>query len=354
MNRIIYILLTIVFFQLIGIGYMKIIDKQQKNKPIPITIEEYNHLKLNKLVNESIQDILTASKKLPQSTEYTVWDKKTIEDIGKKVLNTIDNEKIDSLTQKILQESKVDTITIVKEENKKENKIALNKKTNNKPIKNKTVIKIATNKIKNITQKILQESKVDTLTVVKEENIKTEEKIKNKSLKNKTIVKIALIKVKKEKKRPMKVTINKKELLKKKKIISVTQKVEKYAKKQLGQKYVWGATGPNRFDCSGFTRYVFRSTAGIKIPRVSRDQAKVGKYIKSIKDLRRGDMVFFDTEKKFKGKVNHVGIYLSNGNFIHASSARKKVIITNFNKKPFYKRRFLWGRRVINSKCKKS
>jgi len=137
-------------------------------------------------------------------------------------------------------------------------------------------------------------------------------------------------------------------MVKKKKTISVTQKVERYAKAKLGQKYVWGATGPNRFDCSGFTRYVFKSTVGIKIPRVSRDQAKVGKYIKNLKDLRRGDMIFFDTEKKFTGRVNHVGIYLSNGNFIHASSARKKVIITNFNKKTFYKRRFLWGRRIIN------
>ena len=130
--------------------------------------------------------------------------------------------------------------------------------------------------------------------------------------------------------------------------ISTTQKVEKYAKEKLGQKYVWGATGPLTFDCSGFTRDVYLCTTGIKIPRVSRDQAKVGKYI-NYKDLKRGDMVFFDTEKKYTGKVNHVGIYLNNGNFIHASSAKKKVIITNFKKKPFYKKRFLWGRRVINN-----
>jgi cell wall-associated NlpC family hydrolase len=130
--------------------------------------------------------------------------------------------------------------------------------------------------------------------------------------------------------------------------ISTTKKVEKYAKEKLGQKYVWGATGPLTFDCSGFTRDVYLCTTGIKIPRVSRDQAKVGKYIE-YKDLRRGDMVFFDTEKKYSGKVNHVGIYLNNGNFIHASSAKKKVIITNFKKKPFYKKRFLWGRRVVNN-----
>jgi len=131
--------------------------------------------------------------------------------------------------------------------------------------------------------------------------------------------------------------------------ISIREKIAKYAKTKLGKKYVWGAVGPRSFDCSGFTKAVFKSVTGIKIPRVSRDQAKVGKYVK-YRGLKCGDMVFFDTEKKFSGKVNHVGIYLSNGNFIHASSARKKVIITNFNKKPFYKKRFLWGRRVINKK----
>lgn len=120
---------------------------------------------------------------------------------------------------------------------------------------------------------------------------------------------------------------------------STTKKVEKY---------VWGATGPLTFDCSSFTKDVFLCTTGIKIPRVSQDQAKVGKHVK-YEDLRRGDMVFFDTEKKYSGKVNHVGIYLNDGSFIHASSAKKKVIITNFRKKPFYKKRFLWGRRVVKS-----
>jgi cell wall-associated NlpC family hydrolase len=58
-------------------------------------------------------------------------------------------------------------------------------------------------------------------------------------------------------------------------------------------------------------------------------------------------MVFFDTKKHPLGKVTHVGIYLGEGNFIHASSAAKKIVIFNFNKKKFYKKRFLWGRRVI-------
>jgi len=123
--------------------------------------------------------------------------------------------------------------------------------------------------------------------------------------------------------------------------------VERKAKDLLGIKYVWGATGPYTYDCSGFTQKVYRQ-AGIKIPRVSRDQAKVGEYI-SFNNLQKGDMVFFDTHKKKTGKVTHVGIYLGNGNFIHASSAAKKVVIFNFNKKNFYKKRFLWGRRIIQN-----
>ncbi len=123
--------------------------------------------------------------------------------------------------------------------------------------------------------------------------------------------------------------------------------IELTAKSFLGTPYVWGATGPNKFDCSGFTQWVFRD-AGINLPRVSREQAKVGKYVR-YEELQRGDMVFFDTKKRRTGKVCHVGIYLGNGNFIHASSSKKKVVIFNFNKKSFYKKRFLWGRRVLNS-----
>ncbi len=125
------------------------------------------------------------------------------------------------------------------------------------------------------------------------------------------------------------------------------QTIEARAKSFLGVPYVWGATGPNKFDCSGFTQWVYRD-AGINIPRVSKDQARVGEFV-TYNNLQRGDMVFFDTKKHRQGLVTHVGIYLGNGNFIHASSAGKKVVIYNFNEKPYYKKRFLWGRRVVNN-----
>lgn len=123
------------------------------------------------------------------------------------------------------------------------------------------------------------------------------------------------------------------------------QDIENSAKSFLGVPYVWGATGPNKFDCSGFTQWVYRDS-GINIPRVSREQARVGQFV-SYENLQPGDMVFFDTKKKRHGKVTHVGIYLGNHNFIHASSAGKSVVIYNFNEKPYYKKRFLWGRRVL-------
>ena len=126
---------------------------------------------------------------------------------------------------------------------------------------------------------------------------------------------------------------------------AIKDDVEVTAKNLLGKPYVWGATGPNKFDCSGFTQKVFR-TAGIKIPRNSRAQAKVGKYI-AYDNLRRGDMVFFDTNRKRPGYVTHVGIYLSEGKFIHASSGGKRVIISSFVKSKYYKKRFVLGRRII-------
>ena len=116
------------------------------------------------------------------------------------------------------------------------------------------------------------------------------------------------------------------------------------AKRKLGRRYVWGATGGrNTFDCSGLTSYVYKHN-GIKIPRRAIAQSRVGKRI-SRKNLRKGDLIFFDTSHRRRGYVNHVGIYIGNNKFIHASSAKHKVVITSLNK-PFYSQRFKIGRRL--------
>jgi len=127
---------------------------------------------------------------------------------------------------------------------------------------------------------------------------------------------------------------------------SKEEEILQTAKKFLGVKYIWAANGPSAFDCSGFTRYVFKKN-GINLPRYSGHQANIGKKI-SFSELQKGDLVFFDTTKKFTKKVNHVGIFIGNNKFIHASSGGHKVMITSFSKKKFYKNKFLYARRVIN------
>ena len=121
------------------------------------------------------------------------------------------------------------------------------------------------------------------------------------------------------------------------------RRIERAAKQKLGKRYVWGASGTkNTYDCSSFTKYVYRKN-GISIPRTSIKQSKFGKYVKR-KDLKKGDLIFFDTSKRRKGYVNHVGIYLGNNKFIHASSAKKKVVITRLDKN-FYSKRYKGARR---------
>ena len=128
-------------------------------------------------------------------------------------------------------------------------------------------------------------------------------------------------------------------------VITKEDEILETAKEFLGVKYVWAANGPKAFDCSGFTKYVFEKH-GVTIPRYSGHQANVGIKV-AYNELEKGDLVFFDTDKR--GKVNHVGIFLGNNKFIHASSGGKKVMITSFIHKKFYKNRFLHGQRILNS-----
>jgi len=117
------------------------------------------------------------------------------------------------------------------------------------------------------------------------------------------------------------------------------------AKEELDKKYVWGAEGPLTYDCSGFTHAIFQKL-GIEIPRVSKAQAQKGEYVGK-EALQMGDLLFFDTSKEQKG-INHVGIYLGNNRFIHASSAGKAVVITSLDT-PFYAKHYKWARRLINT-----
>lgn len=112
------------------------------------------------------------------------------------------------------------------------------------------------------------------------------------------------------------------------------------AEKQLGKDYVWGANGPDSFDCSGLTRYVYKEAFGITIPRVSYDQAKFGKEV-SKDELIPGDLVFFDTMNK--GRVSHVGIYIGDDKFIHAANSKKGVITSTLS--GHYEEKYITARR---------
>ncbi|MGL5312817.1 MAG: SH3 domain-containing protein [Peptostreptococcaceae bacterium] len=130
--------------------------------------------------------------------------------------------------------------------------------------------------------------------------------------------------------------------------VSASEKAEKvlsYAKTLLGKPYVWGAEGPNSFDCSGYTQYVLKKSVGVSIPRVSRDQSKYGQSV-SRSNLQPGDLVFFDTDGSNNGYVSHCGIYMGNGEFIHASSSGGKVIISNMSS-GYYSNAYVNARRVL-------
>ena len=131
---------------------------------------------------------------------------------------------------------------------------------------------------------------------------------------------------------------------------STADKLVDYAKKFLGKPYVYGANGPNSFDCTGFTCYVY-SNFGIKnLPRSAYSQGytNYGIKINSISELKKGDLVFFNTVDD-NDLSDHAGIYISDGNFIHCSSSTKngvQVTISNLNS-GYYNRVFSWARRVL-------
>jgi cell wall-associated NlpC family hydrolase len=81
------------------------------------------------------------------------------------------------------------------------------------------------------------------------------------------------------------------------------------------------------FDCSGFVRYVFRNSLGLKLPSTSASQFHAGVKV-SRADMKTGDLVFFRTRGK---RISHVGIYLGNGHFIHAPTTGKRVSISSLD-----------------------
>ncbi|SDC76836.1 Cell wall-associated hydrolase, NlpC family [Geodermatophilus telluris] len=97
---------------------------------------------------------------------------------------------------------------------------------------------------------------------------------------------------------------------------------------QQGDMYVYGATGPDTFDCSGLTSFAYKA-AGISIPRTSSAQSTFGTPVAKA-DLQPGDLVFFYSP------VSHVGMYIGNGQMVHASTAGKPVAVVDLDSMPSY------------------
>ncbi|MGW4755240.1 NlpC/P60 family protein [Streptomyces chartreusis] len=100
-----------------------------------------------------------------------------------------------------------------------------------------------------------------------------------------------------------------------------------YAYAKLGSPYVWGATGPNAFDCSGLTQAAYRE-AGVSLPRTTYAQIDAGRRV-SRSELRPGDLVFF-----YSG-ISHVGLYIGNGQMIHAPNPSAPVRVAPLDEMPF-------------------
>lgn len=110
----------------------------------------------------------------------------------------------------------------------------------------------------------------------------------------------------------------------------------------IGRPYVWGAEGPNAFDCSGLTQYVFREFA-VDLPRRAVSQAKAGDP--AGRRIQRGDLLFFANDKR-KTLVTHVGIYEGSGRMIEASKSAGRVRRSNV-KDDYWVDRFMSARRVM-------
>ena len=111
-------------------------------------------------------------------------------------------------------------------------------------------------------------------------------------------------------------------------VVSTGQRILDAATTRVGSPYVWGATGPNSFDCSGLTSWAYKE-AGISIPRTSQAQIGGGTQV-SKADLQPGDIVAF-----YSG-ASHVGIYAGNGQVVHAPYSGTSVSYAPVDSMPFY------------------
>lgn len=120
------------------------------------------------------------------------------------------------------------------------------------------------------------------------------------------------------------------------------------AKKWLGTKYVYGAMSRGATDCSGFVGQVYRKR-GVRLPRTSQEMASSGRGVPK-SEMQKGDVIIF--RNRGGNRVGHVGIYIGNNKFIHASSGKGHVTVSSLDD-GYYNKRFVSARRVAEVKPKK-
>lgn len=121
------------------------------------------------------------------------------------------------------------------------------------------------------------------------------------------------------------------------------QEIADYALQFLGYRYVYGGASPSGFDCSGFTSYVYKQF-GYKLNRSASDQLDNGTPV-SRGELQPGDLVIFKKGNSSK-RATHVGLYIGNNQFIHASTSKVGVIISRMSD-AYYTTGFVGGRRIV-------
>ena len=122
---------------------------------------------------------------------------------------------------------------------------------------------------------------------------------------------------------------------------ALAEDVVDLAARLIGRPYVWGAEGPDTFDCSGLTQYVYQQV-GIDLPRRAISQSKIGDP--SGRRLQRGDLLFFSSDSR-QSLVTHVGLYEGNGVMIDASKRHGRVRRDNLDE-TYWVERFMFARRV--------
>ena len=119
------------------------------------------------------------------------------------------------------------------------------------------------------------------------------------------------------------------------------------AKQYLGVPYVYGGTSPSGFDCSGIIYYVAKSM-GYSVPRTATNQWNAGYTKVSRSELQPGDLVFFTNTYHSSKYITHVGIYVGDGKFLHASSPTSGGVIITPLSNSYYSSRFVGGRRMFD------